>query len=192
MQPWETPVRLARPLFKLITVLAIVAAAFGGAVALASTLFEGPPRDAAEFAQRVEDGSKHAEPPERATAAERQYVLDLNDLCAETDDAYLEARRNQAGKTRVQRMRSWRDVFAGFDRRFQALTPPKRDQLEAANVTRLNRSTLALSDGAIAALRAGDEDGYDAKVAAMKLIDTPFDQAMRRLGAPPCASFAAP
>ena len=180
--------RLARPLLKLITVLAIVAAAFGGAVALASTLFEGPPRDAAEFAARVAAGSKHAKPPERATAAERRYVLDLNDLCDRTDDAYLELRRNQAGKTRLQRLRSWRAVFAGFDREFQALTPPKRDRLEAANVTRLNRSTLALTDGAIAALRARDEEGYDAKVAATKLIDARFDQAIRRLGAPACAS----
>jgi hypothetical protein len=181
-------VRLARPFLKLMTVLAIVAAAFGGAVALASTLFERPPRDAAEFAQRVEDGSKHAKPPERATAAERQYVLDLNDLCQRTDDAYQEARRNQAGKARLQRLRSWRAVFAEFDREFRAITPPKRDRLEAANVARLNRSTLALTDGAIAALRAGDEDGYDAKVAATKLIDVRFDQAMRRLGAPACAS----
>jgi hypothetical protein len=181
-------VRLARPLLKLITIVAIVAAAFGGAVALASTLFERPPRDAAEFAERVMDGSEHAEPPERATAAERQYVLDLNDLCDRTDDAYLQARRDQAGKTRLQRLRSWRAVFADFDRRFQALTPPKRDRLETANVTRLNRSTLALTDGAIAALRAGDEDEYEAKVTATKLIDTRFDQAIRRLGAPSCAS----
>jgi hypothetical protein len=181
-------VRLARPLLKLITVLAIVAAAFGGAVALASTLFEGPPKDAADFAQRIEDGSQHAKPPERSTAAERQYVLDLNDLCARTDEAYEDARRNQAGKARLQRLRSWRAVFAGFDREFKALTPPKRDRLEAANVVRLNRSTLALTDGAIAALRARDEEGYEAKVAATKLIDARFDQAVRRLGAPSCAS----
>jgi hypothetical protein len=181
-------VRLARPLLKLIIILAIVAAAFGGAVALASTLFEGPPRDAAEFAARVEAGSEHAKPPERSTAAERRYVLDLNDLCDRTDDAYLELRRNQAGKARLQRLRSWRAVFAGFEREFKALTPPKRDRIEAGNVMRLNRSTLALTDSAIAALRAGDEGGYEAKVAATKLIDARFDQAIRRLGAPSCAS----
>jgi hypothetical protein len=188
MQPRGTPVRLARSLLKSITVLAIIAAAFGGAVALASTLFEGPPRDAAEFAARIEAGSVHAKSPERATAEERQYVLALNDLCARTDDAYREARRNQAGKARVQRLRSWRAVFADFDRRFQALTPPKRDRLTVDNVTRLNRSTLALTDGAIAALRAGDEDGYEAKLAATKLIDARFDESIRRLGAPACAS----
>ena len=180
--------RLARPFLKLITVLAIVAVAFGGAVALASTLFEGPPKDAADFAARVEAGSEHAKPPERSTAAERQYVLDLNDLCARTDEAYQDARRDQAGKARLQRLRSWRVVFAAFDRDFQALTPPKRDRLEAANVARLNQSTLALTDGAIAALRARDEDGYEAKLAATKLIDVRFDQAIRRLGAPSCAS----
>jgi hypothetical protein len=180
--------RRARPLLKLLTVLAIVAAAFGGAVALASTLFEGPPKNAAEFAARVEAGSRRAEPPERSTAAERQYVLALNDLCARTDEAYLEARRDQAGKARLQRLRSWRAVFADFEREFRRLTPPKRDRLEAANVVRLNRSTLALTDGAIAALRAGDEDAYEAKVAATRLIDARFDEAIRSLGAPSCAS----
>jgi hypothetical protein len=181
-------VRLARPLLKAITVLVIVAAAFGGAVALASTLFERPPRDAAEFAARVEANSEHAPPPERSTAAERRYVLDLNDICDRADEAYDDLRRNSAGKTRLQQLRSWRVVFARFDREFLALTPPKRARLDAATVARLNRATLALTDGAVAALRARDENGYDAKVAATELIDTRFDQAMRRLGAPSCAS----
>ena len=180
--------RLVRPLLKVITILAIVAAAFGGAVALASTLFEQPPRDAAEFAARVEAASEHAPPPERSSAAERRYVLGLNDLCDRTDDAYADLGRDQAGKTRLQRLRSWRHVFARFDREFQALTPPKRDRLHAANVVRLNGATLALTDGAIVALRAKDEDGYDAKVEAAKLIDARFDETMRRLGAPSCTS----
>jgi hypothetical protein len=182
------PVRLARPLLKVVTVLVIVAAAFGGAVALASTLFEGPPRDASEFAARVAAGSERAKPRERSTAAERRYVLDLNDLCARTDEAYEDLRRNQAGKARLQRLRSWRQVFARFDREFRALTPPKPDRLDAAAVVRLNGATLALTDSAIAALRAGDEDGYDAKVAATMLIDARFDETVRRLGAASCAS----
>jgi len=181
-------VRLVRPLLKVVTVLAIVAAAFGGAVALASTLFERPPRDAAEFAARVEAASEHAEPPERSTAAERRYVLDLNDLCDRTDEAYADLRRNQSGKTRLQRLRSSRQVFAQFDRGFRALTPPKPNRLDAATVERLNRATLALTDGAIAALRAKDEDGYDAKIAATRLMDARFDETMRRLGAPSCTS----
>lgn len=180
--------RLARPLLKIVTVLVVAAAAFGGAVALASTLFERPPRDAEEFAARIEAGSKHAKPPERTTAAERRYVLALNDLCDRTDEAYADLRRDQAGKARLQRLRSWRQVFARFDHEFQALTPPKPSRLDAATVARLNRSTLALTDGAIAALRAKDEEGYDAKVAATKLIDERFDETMRRLDAPSCAS----
>ncbi|MGH3043424.1 MAG: hypothetical protein ACRDM2_01735 [Gaiellaceae bacterium] len=180
--------RLARPLLKLITVLVIVAAAFGGAVALASTLFEKPPRDAEEFAARIDAASKHAQPPERSSAAERRYVLALNDLCDRTDEAYDDLQRNAAGKARLQRLRAWRQVFARFDREFRALTPPKRDRLDAATIVRLDGSTLALTDGAIAALRAGDEDGYDAKVAATELIDSRFDETMRRLGAPSCTS----
>lgn len=178
--------RLARPLLKVIAVLVIVAAAFGGAVALASTLFERPPRDAAEFAALVEAASEHAGPPERSTAAERRYVLGLNDLCDRTEDAFADLRRDQAGKVRVQRLRSWRQVFARFDREFLALTPPKRNRLEAATVARLNRATLALTDGAIAALRAKDEEGYEAKVEATKIIDARFDETMRSLGAPSC------
>lgn len=178
--------RLARPLLKIVTVLVVAAAAFGGAVALASTLFERPPRDAEEFAALVEAGSKHAGPPERSTVAERRYVLALNDLCDRTDEAYADLRRDQAGKARLQRLRSWRQVFARFDREFQALTPAKPNRLDAATVARLNRSTLALSDGAIAALRARDEEGYDAKVAAIKIIDARFDETMRSLGAPSC------
>jgi hypothetical protein len=184
--------RLARPLLKLVTVLAIIAAAFGGAVALASTLFEGPPRDAAEFAARVAAASEHASPPERSSAAERRYVLDLNDLCARTDEAYDELRRNAAGKARLQRLRSWRQVFARFDREFRELTPPKRDRVEAAAIVRYDRATLGLTEGAIAALQARDENGYAAKVAATELIDARFDETMRRLGAPPCATLAAP
>jgi hypothetical protein len=79
-------------------------------------------------------------------------------------------------------------VFARFDREFRALTPPKRDRLDAAAVVRLNGATLALTDSAIAALRAGDEDAYDAKVAATMLIDARFDETVRRLGAASCAS----
>lgn len=180
--------RLARLLFKIVIVLAVVAAAFGGAVALASTLFEGPPRDAAEFAARVEAGSELPEAPERSTAAGRRYVLALNDLCARTDEAYEDLRRNQDGKARLQRLRSWLQAFGRFDRDFRALKPPRRDRIDAATVVRLNRATLSLTDGAIAALRAGDEDGYDAKVAATKLVDVRFDEAIRRLGAPTCAS----
>lgn len=180
--------RLARPLLKLITVLVIVAAAFGGAVALASTLFEKPPRDAEEFAARIDAASKHAPPPERSSAAERRYVLALNDLCDRTDEAYDDLQRNAAGKARLQRLRAWRQVFARFDHEFRALTPPRRSRVDAATIVRLDGSTLVLTDGAIAALRAGDEDGYDAKVEATELVDSRFDETMRRLGAPSCTS----
>ena len=177
--------RLARPLLKLITVLAIVAAAFGGAVpspARSSSARRGRRR----VRRLVEAASEHAGPPERSTAAERRYVLDLNDLCDRTEDAFADLRGDQAGKVRAQRLRSWRQVFVRFDREFLALTPPKRNRLEAATVARLNRATLALTDGAIAALRAKDEEGYEAKVEAAKIIDARFDETMRSLGVPSC------
>ena len=52
--------RLARPLLKIVTVLIVAAAAFGGAVALASTLFERPPSYRHERTGRLLDRGKES------------------------------------------------------------------------------------------------------------------------------------
>jgi hypothetical protein len=95
-----------KKLFKALVVLTVVAAALGGAAALGSTLFASPPRDAAEFAQWVERGSRHADPnrkppkPEKRgkgkareraersgpTPAEQRYGRTLNTWCVEQED----------------------------------------------------------------------------------------------------------
>lgn len=96
---------MPKKLVKALFVLVIVGAALGGAVALGSTLFDNPPRDAAEFAQWVEEGSQHIDPnrkPPKATKpdkkarakprktgptpAERRYGRTLSRWCAEQEE----------------------------------------------------------------------------------------------------------
>jgi hypothetical protein len=95
---------VAKKLFKALVVLVVVTAALGGAAALGSTLFENPPRDAAEFAEWIEAGSRHIDPnrkPPKAkqkrsgreeprkrtgpTAAERRYGRTLSAWCVEQE-----------------------------------------------------------------------------------------------------------
>lgn len=91
-------------LVKTLGVAVLAAAALGGAAALGSNLFDGPPRDAAEFAERVEAGSKHIDPnrkpvvgpkkhtktarpaaERKPTAAERRYVHTMNAWCLQQE-----------------------------------------------------------------------------------------------------------
>jgi len=181
-------VRLARTLAKAAVILAVVVVALGGAAALGSTLFEWPPRDAAEFAARVEAGSTHAPPAERRTAAERRYLLRLNALCTRTNEEYADLERRTATLEPAAALRSWQKVFARFDRRFQSLEPPKRYRADAARIAALGRGMLDLADGALEARRSGDRDEFDTKVEAAELLGQQSDAAMLRLEAPVCAA----
>jgi hypothetical protein len=64
-----------KKLFKALFVLALAGAALGGAAAVGSTLFQSPPRDAAEFAEWVERGSEHIDPRESKERAARLAKL---------------------------------------------------------------------------------------------------------------------
>jgi hypothetical protein len=64
-----------KKLFKALFVLVFVGAALGGAAAVGSTLFDDPPRDAAEFAEWVERGSEHIDPRESKERAARLAKL---------------------------------------------------------------------------------------------------------------------
>jgi hypothetical protein len=90
-------------LVKTLAVAALSAAALGGAAALGSNLFESPPKDAADFAERVEAGSTHIDPNRKPivppkptktsqsaternpTAAERRYVRTMNAWCVQQE-----------------------------------------------------------------------------------------------------------
>jgi hypothetical protein len=180
-------VRLARSLVKATAILTVVAATLGGAVALGSTLFPRPPRDAAEFAARVEAGSSHAPPPEKRTKVERRYVLSLASLCARTRDAFVELEHDADGLTPAGHLRRWRAIVARFDASFRALQAPARYRADAARVAALDGGMLALADAALAARRRGDRETYATKVRAAALLDARFDERMRGLDAPACA-----
>jgi hypothetical protein len=181
-------VRLVQTLAKAVLILAVIAATLGGAVALGSTLFEAPPRDAAEFAARVEAGSTYAAPGQKRTAAERRYVLAVGSLCGERNERLLGLERRVKEADVPGRLRGWRAIFAAYSEDFAALEPPQRYRAGADRVGDLGRAMLALTDGALEAKRAGDLEGFEAKTRAAELLDARYDQAVLHLEAPACAT----
>jgi hypothetical protein len=181
-------VRLVRTLVKAASILAVIALALGGAVALGSTLFEAPPRDAAEFAARVEAGSRHAQSTQKRTVGERRYVLALAELCTERNERLGDLERTVAEADRVRRLRAWRAVFADYAEDFAALAPPRRYRADARRAAALAQGMLDLTDGALEARRDGDRETFEAKAKGVELLDARHDQAVGRLGAPICVT----
>lgn len=182
------PVRLAQTLVKASVILAVIAATLGGAVALGGTLFEPPPRDAAEFAARIEAGSKHAPPPVKRTAAERRYLLDVGEVCAERNERLrnLELRVSEANE--VGWLRAWRTIQANYAADFKALAPPRAFRDGAARAASLEREMIDLVDEALAARSSGDRDGFATKAQAAELLGEQYDATMRQLETPVCAA----
>ncbi len=191
MQGWGQPVRLAQTLVKAAVILALIAVTLGGAVALGSTLFESPPRDAAEFAARIEAGSTHAPQAVKHTTAERRYILDLSELCAKRNERLRELETRVAEVARVARLRAWRAIQADFAADFEELTPPRLFREGAARAIALDHSMIDLADDALEASRASDRDGFDTKAEAVELLDRQHDAAMVSLEAPVCAAAQA-
>jgi hypothetical protein len=181
-------VRLVQTLVKAGVILAVIAATLGGAVALGSTLFDAPPRDAAEFAAQIEAGSTHAPPSRKRTAAERRYLLDLGDLCAARNERLRGLERRVKSVDVVGRLRGWRAIFADYSEDFGALATPRRYQAAADRVGDLGRAMLDLTDGALEARRGGDREGFEAKTRAAELLDARYDQAVLHLDAPACVT----
>jgi hypothetical protein len=145
-------VRLARSLIKALIVLAVAAGTLGGAAALGSTLFEEPPRDAEEFAQRVAAGGTHHERDGKPrTAEEKRYVRRVNALCARYDastDA-LVARTRAAALDAILRERRL------FVARFRALDAPGRFAKPARHLLAVEVEALAALEEVVEAVRAG-------------------------------------
>jgi hypothetical protein len=181
-------VRLVQTLVKAGLILAVIAAVLGGAVALGSTLFEAPPRDATEFAARVEAGSTHVKPAQKRTAEERAYVLGLSDLCAERNERLRGLERRVKSADLIGRLRGWRTIFGAYSEDFAALEPPRRYQAAADRVGDLGTAMLDLTDSAFAARRTGDREGYEAKTRAAELLDARYDEAVLHLDAPACVT----
>jgi hypothetical protein len=188
MLGWGHPVRLVQTLVKATLILAVIAVTLGGAVALGSTLFEPPPRDAAEFAARVEAGSTHASPTAKRTETERRYILAVGELCAKRNERLrdLELRVHEAD--RVARLRAWRAIQADYAARFRGLKPPRVFRNQAARAVALEQSMIDLADSALEARRSGDRDGFETKRRAVELLGEQYDAAMVRLEAPVCTA----
>lgn len=172
---------MAKKLFKALVVLVVVIAALGGAAAVGSTLFENPPRDAAEFAEWIEAGSRHIDPnrkPPKAkktrsgkaeprrhagpTAAERLYGRTLSAWCVQQErdvDALGYPYDGEAWiASWIALSRSWRARVATLDapRRFhdeRARYLRSWERLEGLGV-RLVRTTSG--DDTVAYLEAYD------------------------------------
>ena len=180
--------RLAQTLVKAAVILAIIAATLGGAVALGGTLFDPPPRDAADFAARVEAGSRHAPPPEARTAAQRRYVLAVGELCAERNEQVRDLEREVSAADEVGKARGWRRIEAEHAEDFEALKAPKRYRSTAERMKTLDLAMLDLTDEALEARRVGDRELFEAKLAAAELLDARYDEAASALGVPVCAA----
>jgi hypothetical protein len=138
-----------KKLVKTLGAAVLAAAALGGAAALGSNLFESPPRDAAEFAERVEAGSTHIDPnrkrpvvqkkhgkkaqkrvPAAQLAAERRYARTLNGWCVQQERDVAALASGWYADDYLGRMlalsRSWRARVA-------ALRPPPRLRAKAAS-----------------------------------------------------------
>ncbi|MGH3035480.1 MAG: hypothetical protein ACRDON_13135 [Gaiellaceae bacterium] len=188
--------RLVNVLVKVLVVAGVAGGMLGGAAALGSTLFEAPPHDAAEFAERVEAGSTHwddiettevkgavAGRKQRRTPAERRYVRELNSLCRR-GGLRLEPPKTQAAAVRFLEQLAV-TIGAQMDA-LPALRPPRSYRDEAARLVRLGRSNARVLDEAADAVRRDDARAYQAIKAKGARLDARMLAIYRRLGAGAC------
>lgn len=129
-------------LAKIFAASVAAAAVLGGAAALGSTLFQGPPRDAAEFAARVEAGSTHWEDvtlpgsgkaekqaPRRwpgRPRAEARYLRALDGVCAHQARALARLERPGTRKQTEAYLSGWLRIAGRHQQQLRALDPPRK------------------------------------------------------------------
>ena len=176
--------RLAQTLVKAAVILAVIAATLGGAVALGSTLFEAPPRDAAEFAARVEAGSTTRLRRKR-TAAERRYILEVGELCASETSGW--ATSSAGPRPTASPGFAVAGDPRGLRRGLRGAHAAARLPGRAARADGARPEHARPADGALEARRSGDRDGFETKRRAVELSASATTR-MLRLGAPVCAA----
>jgi hypothetical protein len=185
MSPQGEHVRLARTLLKAAIVLAFAAAALGGAAALGSTLFEQPPRDAAEFAQRIEAGStRHEREGTPRTAEEKRYVRRVNALCARYD-AHTDALSGRKPAAILDGILRERRVFVG---RFRSLDAPGRYAKPAQRLLAVEAEVQPTLQAVAEALRRGASEPPPALKRKLDRLDAGYDVLLRDLEARKCTS----
>lgn len=194
--------RLVNVLGKVLVVAGVAGGMLGGAAALGSTLFEAPPRDAAEFAERVEAGSTHwddletteakgtkaASDKRRRTPAERRYARKLNAMCLRHEREANAVPRPQS----EAELRAWFEalvpLFERQENEYRALTPPATYKTEAARLLTLSDSGLRVVEQVAAALRRGETKAVAPMLAKLDALGRRSDAIFRRIGARACLS----
>jgi hypothetical protein len=178
-------VRLARTLLKTIIVLAFAAAALGGAAALGSTLFEEPPRDAAEFAQRVAAGSERAVDAEH-TRAERRYARRLTALCLRQRPV----EDDLGAPASLAEFPAWyrraRPVVLRHRAQFIALETPRSYRDEVRELVTLDKQGVALLDRLVDRLGTGDRAAFEEMRLGIDRIAARGDELLVQLGGRAC------
>ncbi|MGH3032228.1 MAG: hypothetical protein ACRDNE_15985 [Gaiellaceae bacterium] len=176
--------RLVRRLFKTLVVVVAAAAVLGGAAALGSTLFEPPPKDAAEFAERVAAGSDRSR--DKRTPGEARYVRKLNALCTRMNRDFDALPRPEGLEEFAAFLESWQRLVRGFDADFRALPAPPRYRADASRIAELDRAVLRVGAAAERAARRGHRHAFGVSTAEGGRLDRSFDRVMRRIGATVC------
>ena len=177
--------RLARSLIKALIVLAVAAGALGGAAALGSTLFEEPPRDAAEFAQRVENGSERAV-DEKRTRAERRFARRLTALCLRQRPAEDELGVPASVAELPALYRRARPVALRHRAQVAALETPRSHRDEMRELLSLDRRSVALLDRLVERLAAGDRAAFEEMRLGLDRIKARSDELLARVGGVGC------
>jgi hypothetical protein len=157
--------RLVKVLVKVLVVAGLAGGTLGGAAALGSTLWDSPPRDAAEFAERVEAGSTHIgteatrrvkgavavqgdedarrEKPKvkrrlRATRAELRYAHALDKMCVQAEDELRALGQPRSLVDVEEHVNRALALWNRYEARFAAREPPQRFRDEAAEMRDLD------------------------------------------------------
>jgi hypothetical protein len=188
--------RLVRRLINVLVAAAVAGGALGGAAALGSTLFENPPRDAAEFAQWVEAGSTQADadadrakPAARGpTPAERRYVRRLNAMCARQEREAEALRHPRTRREMLEYIERSLPMARRHHEEFRRLDPPRSYRDESARLLALDRSGLRTIEAMRSAFLRRDRGAYEASVAKLNLLVIRLDRIFRRMRADSCLS----
>jgi hypothetical protein len=178
-------VRLVRTLLKAVIVLAFAAAALGGAAALGSTLFEQPPRDAAEFAQRIEAASERVDDKKRSRA-ERRYARRLNALCLRQRPAEDALGLPDSPAEIPTWYRRAKPVFLRHRAQLAALDPPRSYRDEVQELLTLDGRAVALFDRLVERLGSGDRAAFEEMRLGIERMSDRSEELLVQLGGLGC------
>jgi hypothetical protein len=171
-------------------------AAARAAAALGSTLFEAPPKDAAEFAARVAAGSERANRNDskgkttgrKRSADERRFVRQLNAMCSRQERELDRLPTPRTIEETLDFLRRALVIGSRHHEEARRLHPPKRFRDEFAQLLALDESGFAALEAMRSALARHDQPAYEAALAKVNALSARGDRIVRRVGATACLS----